>query len=95
MVKKMVRFAIASEYSRQPMRRKDISTKVLGEQGSRQFKTVFEQAQKVLRHRFGMEMTELPAKGNLGGLSQARGMFSQCPTSHTLIHTYIRLRYSS
>lgn len=80
------------------MRRKDISTKVLGEQGSRQFKTVFEQAQKVLRHRFGMEMTELPAKGNLGGLSQARGMFFVMPY---LIHTpslasfsLLRLRYS-
>ncbi|KAJ5184697.1 MAGE protein [Penicillium cf. griseofulvum] len=62
MVKKMVRFAIASEYSRLPIRRNDISTKVLGEQGSRQFKLVFDQAQRELKQRFGMEMTELPAR---------------------------------
>ncbi|KAF7529600.1 hypothetical protein PCG10_007158 [Penicillium crustosum] len=62
MVKKMVRFAIASEYSRLPIRRNDISAKVLGEQGSRQFKLVFDQAQRELRQRFGMEMTELPAR---------------------------------
>lgn len=62
MVKKMVRLALASEYSRLPIRRTDISTKVLGEQGSRQFKTVFEQAQKSLRTKFGMEMVELPAR---------------------------------
>ncbi|KAJ5834389.1 MAGE protein [Penicillium robsamsonii] len=62
MVKKMVRLAIASEYSRLPIRRNDISAKVLGEQGSRQFKSVFEQAQGILKQRFGMEMTELPAR---------------------------------
>ncbi|KAJ5208243.1 hypothetical protein N7449_002622 [Penicillium cf. viridicatum] len=62
MVKKMVRLAIASEYSRLPIRRNDISAKVLGEQGSRQFKLVFDQAQREMRQRFGMEMTELPAR---------------------------------
>ncbi|KGO76806.1 MAGE protein [Penicillium italicum] len=62
MVKKMVRLAIASEYSRLPIRRTDISAKVLGEQGTRQFKLVFEQAQREMRQRFGMEMTELPAR---------------------------------
>ncbi|KAL1965379.1 hypothetical protein VTN77DRAFT_5816 [Rasamsonia byssochlamydoides] len=62
MVKKLVRLALASEYSRLPIRRTDISAKVLGEQGSRQFKTVFDQAQRVLRSRFGMQMVELPGK---------------------------------
>ncbi|KAJ5500448.1 hypothetical protein LT330_002101 [Penicillium expansum] len=62
MVKKMVRLAIASEYSRLPIRRSDISAKVLGEQGSREFKLVFSQAQRELKQRFGMEMTELPAR---------------------------------
>ncbi|KAJ9394700.1 hypothetical protein DTO282F9_8350 [Paecilomyces variotii] len=62
MVKKMVRLALASEYSRQPIRRTDISAKVLGEQGSRRFKAVFDEAQTVLRKRFGMEMVELPGK---------------------------------
>ncbi|KAJ5774523.1 hypothetical protein N7457_009419 [Penicillium paradoxum] len=62
MVKKLVRLAMASEYSRLPIRRNDISTKVLGEQGSRQFKPVFEQAQRELKQRFGMQMSELPAR---------------------------------
>ncbi|KUL90783.1 hypothetical protein ZTR_00194 [Talaromyces verruculosus] len=62
MVKKMVRLALSSEYARLPIRRTEISAKVLGEQGARQFKLVFDEAQKVLRHRFGMQMIELPAK---------------------------------
>lgn len=62
MVKKLVRLALASEYSRLPIRRTDISTKVFGEQGTRQFKIVFEQAQRELKTRFGMEMSELPAR---------------------------------
>ncbi|KAL3463833.1 MAGE family-domain-containing protein [Aspergillus heterothallicus] len=60
MVKKLVRLALSSEYSRQPIRRVDISNKVLGE--SRQFKPVFEQAQKVLIETFGMQLTELPVR---------------------------------
>jgi hypothetical protein len=76
MVKKLVRLAIASEYSRLPIRRTDISAKVLGEQGSRQFKLVFEQAQNELRHRFGMEMSELPAKEKVT-ISQRRGELNE------------------
>ena len=72
MVKKLVRLALSSEYARIPIRRNDISTKVLGVQGSRQFKDVFPQAQKILQQRFGMEMTELPAKDNVT-LVQRRG----------------------
>ncbi|GAM39223.1 hypothetical protein TCE0_034r10586 [Talaromyces pinophilus] len=62
MVKRMVRLALSSEYARLPIRRTEISAKVLGDQGARQFKLVFDEAQKVLRHRFGMQMIELPAK---------------------------------
>ena len=72
MVKKLVRLALASEYSRQMIRRTDISTKVLGEQGSRQFKAIFEGAQKELRARFGMQMAELPGKEKVT-VSQRRG----------------------
>lgn len=74
MVKKLVRLALASEYSRQPIRRNDITTKVLAEQGSRPFKTVFEESQKSLRKWFGMEMVELPQKEKVT-ISQRRGMF--------------------
>ena len=75
MVKKMVRLALSTEYSRQVIRRTDISAKVLGEQGSRQFKLVFEGAQKLLRERFGMQMVELPAKEKVT-ISQRRGRWS-------------------
>jgi hypothetical protein len=74
MVKKLVRLAMASEYSRLPIRRNDISAKVLGEQGSRQFKVVFEQAQRELKQRFGMEMSELPAREKVT-ITQRRGEF--------------------
>jgi len=74
MVKKLVRLALASEYSRLPIRRTDISTKVFGEQGTRQFKIVFEQAQRELKTRFGMEMSELPAREKTT-ISQRRGEF--------------------
>lgn len=61
MVKNMVRLALACEYSRTPIRRGDITTKVLGA-NNRQFKAVFAEAQIRLRDTFGMEMTELPQK---------------------------------
>lgn len=72
MVKKLVRLALASEYSRIPIRRADIGTKVLGEGGSRQFKNVFEGAQRELLRTFGMQMVELPAKEKVT-ISQRRG----------------------
>jgi len=75
MIQKLVRLALSSEYSRLPIRRADISTKVLGEQGSRQFKLVFEHAQRELRHKFGMEMTELPAREKVT-ITQRRGEFA-------------------
>lgn len=75
MVKKLVRLALASEYARQPIRRTDISAKVLGEQGARQFKTVFAEAQRVLRVRFGMEMVELPQRERVT-IRERRGRFS-------------------
>jgi hypothetical protein len=80
MVKKLVRLALSSEYSRLPIRRTDISAKVLGEQGSRQFKAVFEAAQKVLRTKFGMEMTELPGREKVT-IHQRRGTWS-CRSVH-------------
>lgn len=74
MVKKLVRLALSSEYARLPIRRTDISAKVLGEQGTRQFKAVFEGAQQELKRRFGMEMTELPGREKVT-LTQRRGGF--------------------
>ncbi|KAF2160449.1 hypothetical protein M409DRAFT_70417 [Zasmidium cellare ATCC 36951] len=61
MAMKLVRLALALEFQRRPLRRSDISEKVLGPNG-RQFKHVFNQAQIHLRTVFGMELVELPAK---------------------------------
>jgi melanoma-associated antigen len=72
MVKKMVRLALGCEYQRRPIRRADISEKVLGTGGTRRFKEVFNQAQVQLRAVFGMEMVELPAREKTT-LAQRRG----------------------
>ncbi|KAI0886095.1 MAGE-domain-containing protein [Annulohypoxylon maeteangense] len=61
LVKKLVRYALACEYARIPIRRDGIRDKVLGT-NSRSFKRVFEGAQSRLQQVFGMEMLELPAK---------------------------------
>ncbi|KAK3383564.1 MAGE family-domain-containing protein [Lasiosphaeria ovina] len=61
LIKKLVRYALACEYSRTPIRRDGIKEKVLGPQG-REFKKVFAGAQKQLRAAFGMEMVELPTR---------------------------------
>lgn len=64
MVKNLVRLALACEYTRAPIRRSDITAKVLGSH-SRQFKPVFAAAQQRLRQVFGMEMKELPLRDKI------------------------------
>ena len=44
-----------------PLRRDDISKKVMGAQRGT-FKAVFDEAQKILRATFGMELVELPTR---------------------------------
>ena len=61
-VKKLVRLSLAAEYSRTPIRRGDISTKVFNGSNSRTFKRVFEDAQKILMDIFGMQFVELPTR---------------------------------
>ena len=83
MVKKLVRLALSSEYQRRPIRRADISEKVLGSQG-RQFKAVFDQAQQELRAVFGMELRELPAKDKVT-LQQRRGKIILSCASYVIV----------
>ncbi|MCJ1468399.1 hypothetical protein MMC07_007027 [Pseudocyphellaria aurata] len=83
MVKKLVRLALACEYSRQPIRRAEITSKasvkheradgeaVMAPNTGRQFKLVFKDAQHQLRSIFGMEITELPQKEKIT-ISQKR-----------------------
>ena len=61
-VKNLVRLALACEYQRRPLRRTDISEKVLNKNDGRSFKRVFAAAQQQLRAIFGMELVELPAR---------------------------------
>ncbi|KAI1472275.1 MAGE-domain-containing protein [Daldinia caldariorum] len=61
LVKKLVRYALACEYARIPIKRDGIRDKVLGS-NARSFKRVFEGAQAQLQQVFGMEMVELPVK---------------------------------
>lgn len=61
MVKNLVRLALSSETPRVPIRRTDISAKVLGP-NTRHFRAVFDDAQLRLRHTFGMQLVELPKK---------------------------------
>ncbi|KAF2476829.1 MAGE-domain-containing protein [Lindgomyces ingoldianus] len=57
--KSLVRYALACEYARVPIKRQDVSQKVLGSH-SRAFKDVFTKANGLLIEVFGMEMVELP-----------------------------------
>ncbi|KAK2814305.1 hypothetical protein FQN49_008229 [Arthroderma sp. PD_2] len=88
MVKKLVRLALASEYSRQVIRRTDITAKVLGEGGSRHFKLVFLDAQKTLREVFGMQMVEQPSREKVT-ISQRRAAQRVEKTSTTKSWTVI------
>ncbi|KAI9594706.1 MAGE family-domain-containing protein [Syncephalis fuscata] len=60
-VKDFVRLALCSERRRVPLKRGDISEKVLMEH-SRAFQLIYERAQIQLREVFGMELIELPTK---------------------------------
>jgi melanoma-associated antigen len=74
MVKKLVRLALACEYNRRPIRRGDITEKVLGTgSGAKVFKNVFNTAQMQLRSVFGMELVELPGREKVT-LQQKRGI---------------------
>ncbi|TKA61998.1 hypothetical protein B0A55_10248 [Friedmanniomyces simplex] len=86
MVKKLVRLALACEYSRQPIRRQTIREKVLGSAG-RQFKPVFDQAQLQLRGVFGMEMVELPEKEKVT-VAQKRAAKSQSQSQNKTAQSY-------
>ncbi|PNP39309.1 hypothetical protein TGAMA5MH_08727 [Trichoderma gamsii] len=61
LAKKLIRYAIACEYSRTPIRRDGIKERVLGKQ-SRSFRRIFELAQTQLRAVWGMELRELPVR---------------------------------
>ncbi|KAF3937084.1 hypothetical protein ABW19_dt0207197 [Dactylella cylindrospora] len=71
-VSKLVRLALAMEYQKKPIRRQDISEKVLGAKHKADFKEVFAEAQDALRNVFGFSMVELPAQTEKITLAQQR-----------------------
>ncbi|KAI9250147.1 MAGE family-domain-containing protein [Phascolomyces articulosus] len=60
-VKDTVRYALACEYRRQPIRRDEINKKILQER-SRDFNRVQHEANRKLKHLFGFEMIEVKPK---------------------------------
>ncbi|MDI1486722.1 MAG: hypothetical protein OHK93_005983 [Ramalina farinacea] len=64
-IKKLIRLALSSEYSRTPLRRSDISTKCMPPNSGRQFKPLLDAANEQLRAVFGMELTPLPGREKL------------------------------
>lgn len=63
LIRKLVRYALACEYSRQNIRREGIREKIIGTHGrGHSFKKIFDGAQKELEIKFGMQMVELPAR---------------------------------
>jgi hypothetical protein len=59
-----VRLALFQEQKRMPLRRDEISKKVIGSGSQHRgaFRPVFEEAQNILRATFGMELVELPTR---------------------------------
>ncbi|KAI7862084.1 MAGE homology domain-containing protein, partial [Spinellus fusiger] len=60
-VKDTVRYCLACEYKGTPIRREDITKKILQEHG-KEYKRVQSMANTKLRELFGMEMVELPVR---------------------------------
>jgi hypothetical protein len=68
----LVRLALFQEQRRMPLRRDDISKKVVGSQRGA-FKAVFDEAQNILRGTFGMELVELPTRAATHDTAAAAG----------------------
>ncbi|KFZ05268.1 hypothetical protein V501_08515 [Pseudogymnoascus sp. VKM F-4519 (FW-2642)] len=62
LVMKLVRYALACEFGRVPIRREGIREKVFAKHGGRKFQQLFDEAQVHLEEKFGMQMVELPSK---------------------------------
>ncbi|KIJ91541.1 hypothetical protein K443DRAFT_685927, partial [Laccaria amethystina LaAM-08-1] len=69
----LVRLALFCEHKRTPLRRDDITKKVLGANASRAFNSVFLAAQEKLRNVFGMELVEIPSRAGLDQDNNANG----------------------
>ncbi|KAK1982537.1 MAGE family protein [Colletotrichum cereale] len=80
LAKKLVRYALACEFSRTPIRRDGIKERVLGDQG-RAFRKVFDLAQQQLRAVWGMELRELAVREKFTMAEKPLKSGSQAKTS--------------
>ncbi|KAJ3410939.1 LMBR1 domain-containing protein 2 [Chytridiales sp. JEL 0842] len=69
-VKGFVRLALAMEHRRMPIKRDDLTKKVLG-QHARAYAAIFDRAQSILKQLFGMEMVLLPVKSRKPAAGEA------------------------
>ncbi|KAL2440979.1 hypothetical protein ABEF95_010189 [Exophiala dermatitidis] len=89
LIKKLVRLALAAEYSRTPLRRSDISTKVFKDTNTgtssagRSFRAVFDGAQEILKSTFGMYLVELPAREKTTLKDRRKEATQQTQQSHS------------
>lgn len=72
MVKNFIRLALASEHTRTPIRREDVSKKVFVNDHKRCFALVFERTQARLKDTLGMQLLELPARDRLRGMTMTQ-----------------------
>jgi melanoma-associated antigen len=77
LVKKLVRYALACEYQRLPIRRTGITEKVIGKQRGNNFRKIFGATQDQLRTKFGMELMELPSREKVT-MKEKRGWSYPC-----------------
>lgn len=74
LAKKLIRYAMACEYARIPIRRDGMKERALGNQ-NRSFKRIFALAQKQLKLVWGMELRELPVREKMTLHEKRKGMY--------------------
>ncbi|ORX57663.1 MAGE protein, partial [Hesseltinella vesiculosa] len=83
--KDLVRYALACEQKKTPIRRDDIRKRILQDH-PRHFNTVFGRTQKVLQEMLGMKLIELPLREKPGHRAKTS---AEATTSHGTAKTYI------
>ncbi|KAG4306235.1 hypothetical protein PORY_000223 [Pneumocystis oryctolagi] len=78
MIKNFIRLSFSLEHKRAPIKREDITKKVLLPSYSRSFPFVFEKTQEKLRNIFGMELIELPYKDRYKYMSASQLRKNKC-----------------
>ncbi|GES74228.1 MAGE-domain-containing protein [Rhizophagus clarus] len=84
-IKDVVRLALFSEFRKQPIKREDITKKVLYEHPRAYYEIVFNKAQERLEDIFGMKLAELPKKSfGTGGARKPVGNKDKTSKSYIL-----------